>query len=96
MDVKEKQNIERAIATARDGVGQSIDELDRQLRKTLDVQAIASHHAPQLVTAGAVVGFLAGFGFPKLFKRALQAGVPLALIAYGVKVARARDSRRQS
>jgi hypothetical protein len=94
MDAKEKEAIERAIAKARDGVGQSIDELDRQLRKTLDVQAIASEHAPQLVVGGAVVGFLAGFGFPKLIKRALQAGVPLALIAYRVKVARARDFRR--
>ena len=96
MDVKEKENIERAIAKARDGVGESIDELDRQLRKTLDIQTIASEHAPQLVTGGAVVGFLVGFGFPKLFKRALQVGVPLALMAYGVKVARERDSRRQS
>ena len=91
MDVKEKEAIERAIAKARDGVGQSIDELDRQLRKTLDVQAIASEHAPQLVVGGAVVGFLAGFGFPKLFKRALQVGVPLALVTYGVKRWRETD-----
>jgi len=82
MDVKEKENIERAIVKARDGVGQSIDELDRQIRKTLDLQTIASEHAPQLVAGGAVVGFLVGFGFPKLFKRALQVGVPLALMAY--------------
>lgn len=95
MDVKEKENIERAIVKARNGVGASIDELDRQLRKTLDVQAIASEHAPQLVAGGAVVGFLVGFGFPKLFKRALQVGVPLALMAYGVKEAKARDSRRR-
>ncbi len=85
MDAKEKEAIERAINQARDGVGQSIDELDRQLRKKLDVEAIASRHAPQLVTGGAVVGFLVGFGFPKLLKRALQVGVPLALVAYGVK-----------
>lgn len=91
MDAKEKASIESAITKARDGVGQSIDALDQQLRKRLDVQAIASEHAPQLVTAGAVVGFLAGFGFPTLLKRALQVGVPLALIAYGVKVARNSD-----
>ena len=92
MDVKEKENIERAIVKARSGVGESIDELDRQLRKTLDIQTIASEHAPQLVAGGAVVGFLVGFGFPKLLKRALQVGVPLALMAYGVKQAKARST----
>jgi hypothetical protein len=92
MDVKEKESIERAIVKARNGVGESIDELDRQIRKTLDVQTIASEHAPQLVAGGAVVGFLVGFGFPKLLKRVLQVGVPLALMAYGVKQAKARSA----
>jgi hypothetical protein len=85
MDAKEKEAIERAINKARDGVGQNIDELDLQLRKKLDIEAIASRHAPQLVAGGAAVGFLVGFGFPKLLKRALQVGVPLTLLAYGVK-----------
>ena len=85
MDVQEKQSIERQIVAARDGVGQSIDELDRQLRRSLDVTAIAAEHAPQLVAGGAVVGFLVGFGFPKVLKRILQIGVPVAVVAWKVK-----------
>jgi len=79
MDTQEKEKIERAIARARDGVGQSIDELDRHIRRTLDFQGIASEHAPELVAGGAVVGFLVGFGFPKALKRLIQVGVPVAI-----------------
>lgn len=85
MDAKEKQNVERAIVAARDGIGQSIDELDRQLRHTLDVQSIAAEHAPQLVAGGAVVGFLVGFGLPRALKRIVQIGVPVALVAWKAK-----------
>ena len=82
---KEKVQIEQAIERARDGVSERIDELDSQLRTTLDVQRIAGEHAPQLVIGGLAVGFLVGFGFPKVLRRAIQIGVPLALIAYKVK-----------
>jgi hypothetical protein len=85
MDAKQKQDIERSIVAARDGVGHSIDELDRQLRRSLDVQSIAAEHVPQLVVGGAVIGFLAGFGFPKLLRRAIQIGVPVALVAWKVR-----------
>lgn len=88
MNPEEKQQIEREIARARDGVGDRIDEIDRKLRKQLDVKTIASEHAPQLVTGCAVVGFLVGFGLPKILKRAIQVGIPIALIAYGVKQSR--------
>ena len=84
----EKQVIEREIGRARDGVGEHIDELDRRLRKTFDIQSAASEHAPQLAAGGAVVGFLVGFGFPKPLRRLIQFGVPIALIAYKVKQAR--------
>jgi len=89
---REKQQIESAIARARDGVGDRIDELDRRLRTTFDLEAFASEHAPQLVAGGAVVGFLVGFGFPKPLKRVIALGVPLALVAYKVK--QARDGRQ--
>jgi len=82
MAEEEKQTIEREIVRARDGVGTRIDELDRKLRTTLDVNSFASNHAPQLVVGGAVVGFLVGFGFPKPLMRMVQLGVPLALFAY--------------
>lgn len=81
----EKHQLDQTIVSARDRVGDRIDELDRHIRKQLDVRSIASEHAPQLVIGGAVVGFLIGFGFPKVVKRLLQIGIPVALIAVRVK-----------
>jgi hypothetical protein len=86
---EEKQQLDHTIVSARDRVGDRIDELDRRLRKQLDFKTIAAEHAPQLVAGGAVVGLLVGFGFPKLFKRLIQIGVPVAVVAYGVKKAKA-------
>lgn len=88
MNPTEKKQVEAEIERARDGIGDRIDELDAQLRRKLDFEAVAREHAPQIVAGGAVVGFLVGFGFPKLLKRAIQIGVPLALIAYKVKTSR--------
>jgi len=88
MNPTEKKQIEAEIERARDGVGDRIDELDAQLRRKLDFDAMAREHAPQIVAGGAVVGFLVGFGFPRILKRAIQIGVPLALIAYKVKMSR--------
>jgi hypothetical protein len=85
----EKQQLDQTIVGARDRVGDRIDELDRRLRKQLDFKTFAAEHAPQLVAGGAVVGLLVGFGFPKLFKRLIQIGVPVAVLAYGVKKAKA-------
>ncbi len=92
MNADEKRNIEHEIERARDGVGTHIDELDRRLRKQLDVKAAAAEHAPQIIAGGAVVGFLVGFGFPKILKRAIQVGVPLALIVWKVKQSRANGA----
>lgn len=90
MSERERQNIERSIEQARDGVGVHIDELDRKLRGSLDFKAFAAAHVPQIVAGGAAVGFLVGFGFPKLLRRVVGIGVPLALVA--MKVKKARDS----
>ena len=81
----EKQAIEQEIGRARDGVGDHIDELDRRLRKTFDIQAAASEHAPQLMAGGAVVGFLVGFGFPKAVKLLLRLGIPISVITVAAK-----------
>jgi hypothetical protein len=81
----EKQKLDQAIVGARDRVGDRIDELDRHLRKQLDVKSIAAEHATELVAGGAVVGFLVGFGFPKVVKRLLQIGIPVAVVAMQVK-----------
>src|SRR3954468_16415941 len=85
----DKQQLDHTIVSARDRVGDRIDELDRRLRKQFDFKTIASEHAPQLVAGGAVIGVLVGFGFPKLFKRVIQIGLPVAVLAYTVKKARA-------
>ncbi|HVR41014.1 MAG TPA: hypothetical protein VMU84_18115 [Thermoanaerobaculia bacterium] len=83
--VGEKEQIERSIERARDGVSDRIDELDRRLRTTLDVKSKASEYAPQLMAGGAVVGLLVGFGIPKIFRRLIAFGVPIAIIAVTMK-----------
>ncbi len=88
---EEKSDIEREIGRARDGVGERIDELDRRLRSTLDVKTFAREHAPQLVAGGAMVGFLVGFGFPKMLRRLVGIGIPLAILAMKVKKSRGGD-----
>lgn len=85
----EKKDIEREIDRARDGVSERIDELDRRLRTSLDLKSAAAANAPQIVAGGAVLGFLAGFGFPKGLRRAVGIGIPLALIAMKIRKSRA-------
>jgi hypothetical protein len=87
----EKQYIERAIVRARDGVGDRIDELDRHLRTNLDPSSLASTYAPQLIAGGAVLGIIVGFGIPKVFRKLLTWGVPLAIVAATIKNARERS-----
>jgi hypothetical protein len=90
-ETDEKQYIERAIVQARDGVGDRIDELDRHLRTNLDPKALASVYAPQLIAGGAVLGVLVGFGMPKIFRKLLTWGVPLAIVAATIKSVKERD-----
>src|SRR3954465_13602360 len=89
---EEKQQLDHTIVSESDRVGDRIDELDRRLRKQLDFKTIARCHAPQLVAGGAVVGLLVGFGFLNFFKRVIQIGLPVAVIAYGVKKAKANHN----
>jgi hypothetical protein len=90
----EKVHIERAIERARNGVVQDIDELDRRLRTQLDFKTIAAEHAPQIIGAGAALGFLVGFGFPKPLRKLLKFGIPLALI--GMQVKKRMDAKNAS
>ena len=85
---QEKQSIERTIVRARDGVGDRIDELDRHLRTNLDPKTLATTWAPQLIAGGAVLGVLVGFGMPKIFRRVVAWGVPLAILAVTIRNAR--------
>jgi hypothetical protein len=84
----QKQHLEKVIGRARDGVGERIDELDRHLRTNLDPKELARTYAPQLVAGGAVLGVIVGFGMPKVFRRIVTWGVPLAILAVTVKNAR--------
>ena len=84
----EKEHIQRAIVRARDGVGNRIDELDQHLRTTLDPRTLARSYAPHLIAGGAVLGVVVGFGLPKIFRKLVTWGVPLAILAVTIKNAR--------
>lgn len=87
----EKQDIEREIDRARDDLGERIDELDRRLRTQFDVKAMAIEHVPQIMAGGAVIGFLAAFGFTKPLRRVVSIGLPLVLLALKIKNSRAAN-----
>ena len=86
----QKEVIAREIARARDGVGDRIDELDRHLRTNLDPRSLARSYAPQLIAGGAVLGVIVGFGMPRLFRKVVTWGVPVAILAMTLKNARAK------
>ena len=90
-EADQKQSIERAIVRARDGVGDRIDELDRHLRTNLDPKTLASTYAPALMAGGAVLGIVVGFGLPKVFRKLISWGVPVAIVAMTIKSAREKD-----
>jgi hypothetical protein len=93
-DVEEqKEHIQRAIARARDGVGDRIDELDRHVRTNLDPRSLARSYAPQIIAGGAVLGIIVGFGLPKVFRRLIAWGVPIGVIAMTIKNAREAQLR---
>jgi len=90
-EMNQKQTIERAIVRARDGVGDRIDELDQHIRTSLDPKTIASTYAPALIAGGAVLGVVVGFGLPRVFRKLVTWGVPIAILAVTVKNARQSD-----
>ena len=90
-EVEQKEHIERAIVRARDGVGYRIDELDRHLRTNLDPKTLASNYAPALMAGGAVLGVIVGFGLPRVFRKLVTWGVPVAILAMTIKNARESD-----
>ncbi len=89
---EQKKSIETQIVRARDGVGDRIDELDRHLRTNLDPKTLARTYAPHLIAGGAVLGLVVGFGLPKVFRKLVTWGVPIAILAVTVKNAREADS----
>lgn len=90
-DDDQKQQIQTQIVRARDGVGDRIDELDRRLRNDFDPKTLARTYAPHLIAGGAVLGLVVGFGLPKVFRKLVTWGVPIAIIAVTVKNAREAD-----
>lgn len=84
----EKEHIQRAIVRARDGIGNRIDELDQHLRTNLDPRTLARSYAPHLIAGGAVLGVIVGFGLPRVFRKLVTWGVPLAILAVTIKNAR--------
>lgn len=90
-DDSQKQQIQTQIVRARDGVGDRIDELDRRLRNDFDPKTLARTYAPHLIAGGAVLGLVVGFGLPKVFRKLVTWGVPIAILAVTVKNAREAD-----
>ena len=84
----EKVQIQTQIVRARDGVGNRIDELDRRLRDDFNPKSLARTYAPHLIAGGAVLGLVVGFGLPKVFRKVVTWGVPLAILAVTIKNAR--------
>lgn len=89
---EQKRDIETQIVRARDGVGNHIDELDRHLRTNLDPKTLARTYAPHLIAGGAVLGLVVGFGLPKVFRKLVTWGVPIAILAVTIKNAREADN----
>lgn len=87
-EIEEKEFIARAIVRARDGVGDRIDELDQHLRSNFDPKTIARTYAPHLIAGGAVLGVVVGFALPRVFRKLITWGVPVAILAATVKKAR--------
>jgi hypothetical protein len=94
-DTEKKHSIENAINEARDGVGARIDELDRHLRENYDPKKLAHDYAPQLMAGGAVVGVLMGLGMPRLVRRLVTWGVPIAVVAMTIRQSRERTAARE-
>lgn len=90
-DREQKELIERAIVRARDGVGDRIDELDQHLRTNFDPKTLARSYAPQLIAGGAVLGVVVGFGMPRIFRKIITWGVPMAILAMTVRNAREKE-----
>lgn len=88
---EQKEHIQRAIVRARDGVGERIDELDRHVRTNLNPGTLARNFAPALIGGGAVLGLIVGFGLPKVFRKVITWGVPIAILAVTIKNARQGD-----
>lgn len=84
----EKTQIQTQIVRARDGVGDRIDELDRRLRDDFNPKTLARTYAPHLIAGGAVLGLVVGFGLPKVFRKLVTWGVPIAILAVTIKNAR--------
>ena len=88
----QKRDIETQIVRARDGVGTRIDELDRALRTNFNPKTLARAYAPHLIAGGAVLGLVVGFGLPKVFRKLVTWGVPIAILAVTIKNARDADN----
>lgn len=74
-----RQQIERSIDEAREGLSERIDQLDEKLRKDFDLNKIASEHAVQLMGAGAAIGLVLGIGVPRAVLRMMQIGIPIGI-----------------
>ena len=83
----EREQIERAIARARDGVSDRLNELDDRVRTDYSPKTLVRAHAPKIIAGGIALGLLVGFVLPKSLRRLIAIGVPLVLVAVKVRKA---------
>ena len=93
-ELEQKEYIDRAIARAREGVGDRIDELDQRLRTSFNPKQLAQTYGPHMIAGGAILGVIVGFGLPKVLRRVVVWGVPLSILAVTIKNARERNGDR--
>lgn len=74
-----KATIEATIKSARKGVADRFDTLDRKvrgdiarLRGDIDFNRLAAENAPQLIAAGVAAGIVLGYALPKPLFRIVQ------------------------
>jgi hypothetical protein len=89
-----KLHIERAIGRARQGVGERIDEIDKNLRSRLDWKRQAGDHAVEVVVAGTALGFFLAVGGAKTVVRAVQLTFPIVMAIHLAKRKAAQGSSR--
>ncbi len=87
----QREEIERAIARARDGVSDRINELDDRVRTDYSPKSLVRAHAPKIIGGGIALGLLVGFALPKSLRRLIAIGVPIAIVAMKVRKAIGSD-----
>lgn len=78
-DIRER--IQSSIDNARRNVSTRIEEIDQQLRESLDLKQKASDYAPEICIGGLVTGVFLGLASNRRLLTTIAIGLPLAIVA---------------